>query len=152
MKRIIAAAALSAFVAGCGSQKSSSTQPATAGAPGSIVIAGSTAMLPLVKQAAAEYRKSHANVKISVSGGGSLAGLAQVAQRSVDVADSDIPAVNEPSLVDHRVAIRVSGKKYPYRFYEHMYTNGQPSAQVAGFIQYVANDAALLRRLKFLRV
>jgi hypothetical protein len=65
----------------------------------------------------------------------------------VDIGDSDVPAVNEPSLVDHRVAMV---KNYSSWSYEHMYTNGQPSAQVAGFIDYVARDTALLRQLKFM--
>ena len=37
----------------------------------SITAAGSTALLPLVKEAADEYQRAHPDVKISVSGGGS---------------------------------------------------------------------------------
>lgn len=254
-----------ALLAACGSQSGGAT--ASAGTPGSISISGSTALLPLVKQAAAGYQNAHPKVKISVAGGGSRAGITKVAQRAVDIGDSDIPAVNEPSLVDHRVAIvtfgivvnpqtrvknlstaqirgifggkitnwsqvggrpgtitvinrpRSSGtravlvqnilggheptqsgltqdssgtvaamvaqtpgaisyvgmsyvkpgsqlavsvdgippaggnalcKKYKYWSYEHMYTNGQPSAQIAGFINYVMSDATLLGRMKFI--
>lgn len=253
-------------LAACGSSQSTSTS-SSAGTPGSISISGSTALLPLVKQAAVDYQTAHSNVKISVAGGGSRVGLTQVAQRAVDIGDSDIPAQNEPSLVDHRVAVvtfgivvnpqtgvknlstaqirgifsgkitnwsQVGGKsgtitvinrprssgtravlvqnilggqepsesgltqdssgtvaamvaqtpgaisyvgmayvkpasataisidgiapadasvlngRYKYWSFEHMYTNGQPSAQVAGFIQYVTNNAALLSRLKFI--
>lgn len=263
--KILAPVALTLLVAACASQ--TSTTQTKAGAPGSIAISGSTALLPLVKQAAVDYQSAHPNVKISVAGGGSRVGLTQIAQRAVDIGDSDIPAANEPSLVDHRVAVvtfgiivnpqtgvknlttaqlrgifsgkttnwsqvggkagpitiinrpRSSGtravlvqnilggqepsesgltqdssgtvaamvaqtpgaisyvgmayvkpgsqvplsidgiapaegnvlcKKYKYWSYEHMYTNGQPSAQVAGFINFVTADIALLRRLKFI--
>ncbi len=257
--------ALALLLAACGSSQSGSS--GTAGNPGSISISGSTALLPLVKQAAVDYQSAHANVKISVAGGGSRVGITQAAQRAVDIGDSDIPAQGEPSLVDHRVAVvtfgiivnpqtgvknlstaqlrgifsgkitnwgqaggrggpitvinrpRSSGTRavlvqnilgghepsesgltqdssgtvaatvaqtpgaisyvgmayvkpgaqiaisidgvapadanvlsgrYKYWSFEHMYTNGQPSAQVAGFIQYVTNDNALLGRLKFI--
>ena len=259
----IAAPAFALLLAACGGSQSTSSSN-NAGTPGSISISGSTALLPLVKQAAVDYQGAHGNVKISVAGGGSRVGITQVAQRSVDIGDSDIPAQNEPSLVDHRIAIvtfgivvnpqtgvknlttaqlrdifsgrvtnwsqaggragaitvinrpRSSGtravlvskilgghepsesgltqdssgtvaamvaqtpgaisylglayvqpgsqtvvsidgvgpaqaglKNYPYWSYEHMYTNGQPSAQVAGFINFVTQDGPLLRRLKF---
>lgn len=256
-KIVMAAAALA--LAGCSAQTNSS----------SIVIAGSTALLPLVKQAAVDYQNAHPEVKISVAGGGSRVGITQVAQRAVDIGDSDIPAPDQPSLVDHQVAVvtfgivvnpqtgvknlttaqlraifsgkiknwrqaggaggaitiinrpRTSGtravlvqkvlggqepsesgltqdssgtvatmvaqtpgaisyvgmayvtpgqqvavsidgvaptdgnvetNKYPYWSYEHMFTNGQPGAKVAGFIDYVKNDRALLQRLKFIPV
>ncbi len=260
-RTLISAFAL--LLAACGSPSGSTS--GAAGSPGSISISGSTALLPLVKQAAVDYQTAHANVKISVAGGGSRVGITQVAQRAVDIGDSDIPAQGEPSLVDHAVAIvtfgivvnpqtgvknlstaqirgifsgkftnwsqaggrngpitvinrpRSSGtravlvskilgghepseggltqdssgtvaamvaqtpgaisylglayvnpqsqtvvsidgigpsqdglKKYPYWSYEHMYTNGQPSAQVAGFIGFVTQDRVLLRRLKFI--
>jgi phosphate transport system substrate-binding protein len=255
-------AALALLLAACSSQSGSPS--GTAGNPGSISISGSTALLPLVKQAAVDYQNAHPNVKISVAGGGSRVGITQVAQRAVDIGDSDIPGQNEPSLVDHKVAIVIFGivvnpqtgvknlttaqlrdifsgkitnwnqagghagtitvinrprssgtravlvskilgghepsesgltqdssgtvsamvaqtpgaisylglayvqpgsqtvlsingigaaqaglKNYPYWSYEHMYTNGQPSAQVAGFIDFVTRDRTLLQRLKF---
>jgi phosphate transport system substrate-binding protein len=259
-------AGLALLLAACGSSQSGSSS-GTAGNQGSISISGSTALLPLVKQAAVDYQSAHSNVKISVAGGGSRVGITQVAQRAVDIGDSDIPAQGEPSLVDHRVAVvtfgiivnpqtgiktlstaqlrgifggtvtnwsqaggqsgpitvinrpRSSGTRavlvqnilgghepsesgltqdssgtvaamvaqtpgaisyvgmayvkagtetaisidgvapadanvlsgrYKYWSFEHMFTNGQPSAQVAGFIQYVTNDSALLSRLKFI--
>lgn len=254
----IAAAVMALAIAGCSSAQTNTT---------SIVVAGSTALLPLVKQAAVDYQNSHPDVKISVAGGGSLVGIAQVAQRAVDIGDSDIPASDQPSLVDHKVAVvtfgivvnpqtgvknlttaqiraifsgkmtnwqqaggrnapitiinrprssgtravlvqkllggrepsesgltqdssgtvatmvsqtpgaisyvgmayvtsgqqvavsvdgvaptdaNVESNKYPYWSYEHMFTNGQPGAKVAGFIDYVKNDHALLQRLKFI--
>jgi phosphate transport system substrate-binding protein len=246
-----------------------STAPAAAGQPGSISIAGSTALLPLVKQAAVDYQAKHPNVKISVAGGGSRVGITQAAQKGVDIGDSDIAAPDQPSLVDHQVAVvsfavvvnpkagvknltmqqirqifsgavtnfkqvggadqqitvinrpkssgtravfvknvlggkeptesgltqdssgtvatmvgqtpgaisylaasyvkpgqqiavsidgvaptddNVKSGKYPYWSYEHMLTNGQPSAQSADFINFVKNDTALLNQLKFIPV
>jgi phosphate transport system substrate-binding protein len=273
------AAGLIVPLAACGGGKSSSTTASSPGAspaastaagqPGNISVAGSTAMLPLVKQAAVEYQAKHGNVKISVAGGGSRVGITQVAQKGVDIGNSDIPAANQPSLVDHQVAVvtfgiavnpksgvkilttqqirrifsgavtnfkqvggadqqitlinrprssgtravfvqkilggkeptesgltqdssgtvatmvaqtpgaisyvamsyikpgqqaavsidgvaptdaNVSGGKYPYWSYEHMLTNGQPSAQVADFINYVKTDNALLKQLGFMPV
>lgn len=71
----------------------------------SISAAGSTALLPLVKDAAGAYQDAHKNVQISVSGGGSATGINQVAAKAVDIGNSDIPAVGHPELVDNRVAV-----------------------------------------------
>lgn len=70
-----------------------------------VTVAGSTALLPLVKQAAADYEALHPRAKISVSGGGSRVGITQAAQKGVDIGDSDILAPGEPSLLDHRIAV-----------------------------------------------
>jgi phosphate transport system substrate-binding protein len=74
-------------------------------ANGTITVAGSTALLPLVKDASAAYQDAHKDVKISVSGGGSATGVTQVAARAIDIGDSDILATGQPQLVDHRVAV-----------------------------------------------
>jgi phosphate transport system substrate-binding protein len=70
-----------------------------------ITAAGSTALLPLVKDAADEYQHAHPDVKISVSGGGSGTGIAQAAQKAVNIGDSDITAPTHPELHDNRVAV-----------------------------------------------
>ena len=70
-----------------------------------ITIAGSTALLPLVKDAAEVYQKAHADVKISVAGGGSGIGICQVVAGAVDIGDSDILAPAHPELHDNRVAV-----------------------------------------------
>ncbi len=70
-----------------------------------ITIAGSTALLPLVKDAAGAYQDAHKDVKISVSGGGSGTGINQVAAKAVDIGDSDITAPQHPELHDNRVAV-----------------------------------------------
>ncbi len=261
---VTAALCAALVLAGCGGGQRSGM---SSGSAATITIAGSTALLPLVKQAAVDYQTTHPNVKISVAGGGSRVGIAQASQRGVDIGNSDIPPLNDPSLVDHRIAVvtfgvvanprvgvksltiqrlraifsgavtnwrqvggadqritiinrpRSSGTravfvqkilggheplesgltqdssgtvaaivaqtpgavsylamgyvkpdeqmafaiggvpptpanvrsgKYPYWSYEHMLTNGQPSAAVANFIEYVRTDAPLLRRLHFI--
>ncbi len=75
----------------------------------SITIAGSTALLPLVKQAAIDYQTQHPNVKISVSGGGSMTGIAQAAQKGVDIGDSDVVPLNESGLMVHKIAVATFG-------------------------------------------
>jgi phosphate transport system substrate-binding protein len=70
-----------------------------------ITIAGSTALLPLVKYAANAYQHAHPDVKISVSGGGSGSGIAQVSAKAVQIGDSDITAPAHPELHDNRVAV-----------------------------------------------
>ncbi|MGZ3496699.1 MAG: phosphate ABC transporter substrate-binding protein [Vulcanimicrobiaceae bacterium] len=106
----LVAAGLLAPLAACGGGNSSSSSSATS-APGgesvagNVTIAGSTALLPLVKQAAVDYQASHPDVKISVSGGGSRVGITQAAQGGVQIGDSDIPAPDQPDLVDHKVAV-----------------------------------------------
>jgi phosphate transport system substrate-binding protein len=71
----------------------------------SLTIAGSTALLPLVKDASGVYQGAHPDVKISVSGGGSGTGINQVVAKAIDIGDSDILAPSQPSLVDNRVAV-----------------------------------------------
>ena len=70
-----------------------------------ITAAGSTALLPLVKDAAGAYQQAHSDVKISVSGGGSGTGINQVAAKAIDIGDSDILAPSHPELHDNRVAV-----------------------------------------------
>jgi phosphate transport system substrate-binding protein len=79
--------------------------PVPAFADTTITIAGSTALLPLVKDAAGEYQQAHPEVKISVSGGGSGTGINQVAAKAIDIGDSDILAPTHPELHDNRVAV-----------------------------------------------
>ena len=94
-------AATAALLLGC----SLVATPAPAFADTSITIAGSTALLPLVKDAATTYQQKHPDVKISVSGGGSGSGINQVAQKAIDIGDSDIQAPAHPELHDNRVAV-----------------------------------------------
>lgn len=79
--------------------------PQAASADTTITLAGSTALLPLVKDAAGLYQTAHPDVKIAVSGGGSGTGINQVAAKAIDVGNSDILAPAHPELIDHRVAV-----------------------------------------------
>jgi len=79
--------------------------PVAALADTQITAAGSTALLPLVKQSAAEYQTAHPDVKISVSGGGSFVGLNQATSGSADMGDSDVIAPGASGLTDHKVAV-----------------------------------------------
>jgi phosphate transport system substrate-binding protein len=78
--------------------------PFAAFADTSISAAGSTALLPLVKAAAGAYQSTHPGISISVTGGGSGVGIAQVGAKAVDMGDSDIVSSN-PELIDHKVAV-----------------------------------------------
>ena len=115
---LLALAASFAFaLTGCGGGSSSSSTTTTTTTKseggtsdsGKITAAGSTALLPLVKQAASEYQAKNSNVTISVSGGGSRVGITQAAQKAIDIGNSDIAATGEPSLVDHKVAVVTFG-------------------------------------------
>lgn len=80
--------------------------PNVALADTSISAAGSTALQPLVQASAESYQAQHADIKISITGGGSRTGLTLVNSKSVDIGDSDILAAKDQSdLVDHRVAV-----------------------------------------------
>lgn len=70
-----------------------------------VTASGSTALLPIVKQAASDFMNSHPDVTIQVAGGGSGTGLQQVASGTVTIGDSDVFATDGSGLVDHQVAI-----------------------------------------------
>jgi phosphate transport system substrate-binding protein len=78
---------------------------------GSITAAGSSALQPLVEQAADQFMQNDSNAKISVQAGGSGTGLAQIAQGSIDIGDSDLFASEKltsaqaAGLVDHKVCV-----------------------------------------------
>jgi phosphate transport system substrate-binding protein len=93
-KKMIAATTLAALVL-----------PVAALADTNITAAGSTALLPLVKQSASDYQTKHADVKISVSGGGSFVGITQATSGAVDMGDSDVIAPGSSGLIDHKVAV-----------------------------------------------
>jgi phosphate transport system substrate-binding protein len=101
---VLVAALASTSLAACSSKTQDNTS-AGGSASGTITVAGSTALLPLVLDASAAYQDAHKDVKISVSGGGSATGITQVAAKAIDIGDSDILATGRPELRDHRVAV-----------------------------------------------
>ena len=69
---------------GCGGQKAADTKKPAA-VSGNITGSGSSALLPLVKDAAESFKKQHKEVSISLNAGGSGMGLKQVSDGSVDM-------------------------------------------------------------------
>ena len=72
---------------GCGNDSSA---PANSQAlKGTITSSGSSALLPLAKDAAAEFKKKNPDVSIVLNGGGSGTGLKQVSDGTVNIGNSD---------------------------------------------------------------
>lgn len=96
--------------AGCGGN----SQPAKSAASGAkvtgqVTASGSSALLPLVKDAAAKFKSKNPEVSLTLNAGGSGTGLKQVAEGSVNIGNSDVPADKKlpaekaKGLVDHKV-------------------------------------------------
>lgn len=115
---MLTAVLLMGVLAGCGGKTASpspSTAPPASSNPteqvelsGTVTASGSSALLPLVKQAATEFMDKHPKVTINVTAGGSGTGLKNVADGTSDIGNSDVEAGEEyadKGLVDHVVAI-----------------------------------------------
>jgi phosphate transport system substrate-binding protein len=84
---------------------------ASAATSGKIIVAGSTALLPLTQQAAKEFKKINPNVSIAVSGSSSIAGPQSVSKGAATIgavdwdATKDVPGFKAfTDLKAHKVA------------------------------------------------
>ena len=100
---------------GCGSNSASSDN-GNDGAKaeklsGSITAAGSSALKPLVDDAAALFNEKYPDVNITIDAGGSGEGLKQVSEGTVNIGNSDVEAAEKldaskaSQLVDHKVCV-----------------------------------------------
>ena len=96
---------------GCGSSNNAATDSKPAAVKGNITGSGSSALLPLVKDAAETFKKKNPDVCISLNAGGSGMGLKQVSEGSVDMGNSDVPANTKltkeqaDKLEDHKICV-----------------------------------------------
>lgn len=100
--------------AGCGGGNSAPAKSASASGSkvsGQVTVSGSSALLPLAKDAAAKFKAKNPDVSITLNAGGSGTGLKQVAEGSVNIGNSDVPAEKKlpadkaKGLVDHKVCV-----------------------------------------------
>jgi phosphate transport system substrate-binding protein len=82
-----------------------------AGLSGSIAMDGSSALAPLAQAAADSLKNANPNLSITVNAGGSGKGLTDIANKSVDIGNSDVFASEKLTpdkangLVDHQVCV-----------------------------------------------
>ncbi len=107
----LALASTALIAAGCGGNSETAMSGAASGAKvtGQVTSSGSSALLPLVKDAAAKFKSKNPEVSLTLNAGGSGTGLKQVAEGSVNIGNSDVPAEKKlpaekaKALVDHKV-------------------------------------------------
>lgn len=88
---LIALVVLGLLLAACGQGGTTGGD----GLRGNLTIAGSSALQPLVDQAAQVFQRANPNVRITVSAGGSGAGRTNVCRGSIDIGTSDVPLSQE---------------------------------------------------------
>lgn len=100
-----------ATVAGCGGSGDKQDAATPQAVSGTITGSGSSALLPLVKDAAEKFKTDNKDVSINLNAGGSGTGLKQVSDGSVDMGNSDVPAETKldkakaEKLEDHKVCV-----------------------------------------------
>lgn len=122
---IMAIALMSVTITACNSTSSSTSTTSTAstgttstassspysGLSGSISMDGSSALAPLAQAAADSLKDANPNLSITVNAGGSGKGLTDIANKSVDIGNSDVFASEKLTpdkangLVDHQVCL-----------------------------------------------
>lgn len=112
LKKIAVMSVALTFVVGSFSGTSSSVANAATPLKGKIVVAGSTALLPLTLQAANEFKKLNPQVSIAAAGAGSITGPQSVTKGSSQIgacdwdATTDVPDFKAFSgLVANKVAV-----------------------------------------------
>ena len=112
LKKMMALAlASTALIAAAGGNSETAKSGAASGTKvtGQVTSSGSSALLPLVKDAAAKFKSKNPEVSLTLNAGGSGTGLKQVAEGSVNIGNSDVPAEKKlpaekaKGLVDHKV-------------------------------------------------
>lgn len=112
-KKWAAALLISVFAAGLALTGCGGNDAGESGPSGKVTVSGSSALLPLAKDAAQKFKAKNDQVSITLNAGGSGTGLKQVSEGSVDIGNSDVfakeklPEAKAAELVDHKVAITV---------------------------------------------
>lgn len=78
-----------------------------AGGLARVTIAGSSALIPLITDAANRFMRAHPDIAVEVTGGGSRVGIDRVARGDATIGTSDVASEpsSAPGLVDHRIAV-----------------------------------------------
>ena len=112
-KKWAAALLISVFAAGLALTGCGGNDAGESGSFGKVNVSGSSALLPLAKDAAQKFKAKNDQVSITLNAGGSGTGLKQVSEGSVDIGNSDVfakeklPEAKAAELVDHKVAVTV---------------------------------------------
>ncbi len=108
-----AALLISVFAAGLALTGCGGNDAGEFGSSGKVTVSGSSALLPLAKDAAQKFKAKNDQVSITLNAGGSGTGLKQVSEGTVDIGNSDVfakeklPEAKAAELVDHKVAVTV---------------------------------------------
>lgn len=94
------------MLTGCGGSNTATTDPATEGLTGSVVIAGSTSVQPLSEELVAAFMSINPNASIEVQGGGSGVGIKAATDGVADIGASsrDLKAEEKTGLTEYVIA------------------------------------------------